>query len=161
MHYNSTVSGNGTTIDGPDAKGGCNNGGLWAASSYMNNPMTNIFAGVRGDNAEIEFRRLLKRDNIKDNLGLRDDDDDFGLGGCVIIDGTDADDYLIACWKFTDGNARFVNLITRKDGTDGSGGVKNAKSEWPRVDVMLRCILSQLFVVDKISKSATYIAPNP
>jgi len=62
-------------------------------------------------------------------------DNDNDVGGEVIMD--HSDNYLIACWKFTDGDIRFVNLITRRDApTDGSS------NDWPRLDVMMRCILS-------------------
>lgn len=161
IFYNSTLGQKGEIKEGPDAGGGIDDGGLQTASNFMNNPMTNLFVGMNGDAAEMGFDRLLKDTSSKgqtlaSNWGLNTydscnsghiiDDQDDGGGG---------DNYMIVCWKFTDGQTHFVNLVTSK-----KGGELNATKPYPRADVILRCLLSQLFVASKVTKSITYITTD-
>lgn len=161
MWYNSTLTSEGDVITGPDAGGGCDDGGLRTASTLMGRPITNIFAGIHGEDAELCF------DDLKASTEVIP-----GTNGHHVQDGTElnmlsasgenggtfldyqGDNYLVACWKFTDSESRFVNLITPK--------TRPVRSDvrWPRLDVMLRCILSQIFIVNKVSKSVNYVTTN-
>lgn len=152
MHYNSRIMPAGYVVEGPDAGGGCDDGGLFTASNYMGRPLTNIFSGNHGEDAELCF------DNLRENTTATTSDklniiSGSGENGGQFID-YQGDNYLVACWKFTDGDSRFVNLVTRRD--------VPAKSSiaWPRLDVMLKCILSQIFIVNRIQKSVDYITTN-
>jgi len=61
MHYNSRIMPAGYVVEGPDAGGGCDDGGLFTASNYMGRPLTNIFSGNHGEDAELCF------DNLREN----------------------------------------------------------------------------------------------
>lgn len=153
MHYNSRIMPAGYVVEGPDAGGGCDDGGLFTANNYMGRPMTNIFSGDHGEDAELEFDGLRKNDSVvrgEDSMYFISDD---GENGGNYMDYQN-DNFLIACWKFTDGDIRFVNLETKRD--------IQAKStqKWPRLDVMLKCILSQIFLVNRVTKKAEYVTTN-
>lgn len=158
IHYNSKILPSGTIIEGPDAGGGCDDGGLVTANSYMGRPMTNIFSGNHGEDAEIEFDALYenKSDAGRGYIVGASEEMNFlsphGDNGQYLD--YQGDDYLIACWKFTDGDVRFVNLTTPR--------AIPAKStlRWPRLDVMLRCILSQIFIVNNVTKKTEYVTTN-
>lgn len=161
MWYNSTLTSEGDVIMGPDAGGGCDDGGLRTASALMGRPTTNIFAGVHGEDAELCFDNLTGSSaivpgtvdhHVQDSTEL-DILSGSGENGGKFLDYQD-DNYLVACWKFTDSEARFVNLITPK--------TRPVRSDvkWPRLDVMLRCILSQIFIVNKVSKTVNYVTTN-
>lgn len=152
--YNSTLTGTGEIIKGPDAGGGCDDGGLRTASVLMGKPMTNIFAGsYMGEDAEICFKGLQRNTNCG-LISYCDFPSSDGENGGHFLD-YQGGNWMIACWKFTDGECRLVNLETPKDLTAKSNVV------WPRLDVMLRSILSQLFLVNNVDKTMTYITTDP
>jgi hypothetical protein len=68
------------------------------------------------------------------------------------VDG--GDNFLVAVWKFTDGMSRFVNLWSARTWK------ANATESWPRLDIMLRCFLSQIFVAQRTTKKEEYITTN-
>ena len=155
--YNSTINQSGTVVRGTNAEGGCNDPGLKLASSLMGNPMTNMMAGTGGDDAELAFGRLNRNNDVADQMHMISPHTAGGISdgyGGNYLDYED-DDYIIACWKFTDGDIRFVNLITKREAP-----VKSS-AEWPRLDVMLRCLLSQLFLVNRVNKTVKYITTDP
>jgi hypothetical protein len=102
----------------------------------MGKPMTNIFAGSHGLEGRIYFRGIGTVRSVQ--TGMRYPNSGEWDEGQELDDG---DNFAIACWKFTDGETRLVNLLTSKYAPVES------TARWPRVDVMLRCILSQLFTV--------------
>lgn len=159
MWHHSTLTLAGNIVRGPDSGGGCADGGLGMASSLMGRPIVNIFAGTGDEDAEITFDNLKQSTATLPNGRRVHDPEELDVisnevdnNGNVVFE--QGDEYLIACWKFTDNEAHFVNLITPKK--------RPVRSDvkWPRLDVMLRCILSQIFIVNKVSKTINYITTN-
>lgn len=158
IFYNSTLFKDGSIGGGIDAGAGIDDAGLFAAATAMNRPMTNIFAGINGEAAELEFAGLDRRHVAANGFDFIDTDD--GEEGGHFLN-YQSDDYLVACWKFSDGETRFVNLATRKYwSSDSSHSFHTSSNTWPRLDVILRCLISQLFVVGWTTKQASYISPN-
>lgn len=169
IHYNSTLVRGGYVTEGPDAGGGCDDGGLFTASHLMGDPMTNIFAGDHGEDGELTFNYLRENTHVLQTTGNTPPSpnemdfisSDIDNGGNEICHQND--NYLIACWKFADGDTRFVNLATPRipwnNRTSKENFLKNA-TRWPRLDVMLRCILSQIFVVNKVNRTVNYITSD-
>lgn len=169
--YNSHVTMDGQIIEGIDAGGGCDDGGLSTASHLMNDPMTNIFSGDYGEDASLAFRGIYRNginwtgngaasNNPAEGWNVGSEAEDDGVGQILQDQG---DNFLIACWKFTDNSSRFVNLIsTRKPGHDSITNAQHTNSnyKWPRLDIVLRCILSQIFVVNRVAKTASYVTPD-
>lgn len=153
IHYNSTIMPAGYVVEGPDAGGGCDDGGLFTASNYMGRPMTNIFSGDHGEDAELVFNSLRENSAVASGANSMDFISSHTENGGQFLD-WQGDNYLIACWKFTDGDSRFVNLLTKRN--------IPAKStlRWPRLDVILKCILSQIFIVNRIQKKTEYVTTN-
>lgn len=151
IFYNSNLHENGVVDGGIDAGAGFDDEGLYAAANAMGKPMTNIFGGINGDQSELTFYGTMLTNAGGDN--------GFDFDGPTLID--QDDHYLIACWKFNDGDTRFVNLMSRKYwSADPDHPFATRFNKWPRVDVMLRSILSQIFVVGWVTKEADYISPN-
>ena len=149
LFYNSSFSVTGDVIEGPDGGGGPDDGGLKTCANLMGKPMTNIFVGAHGLEGRIYFKGLGVDRTIQS--GMRYPNSGEWDEGQELDDG---DNFAIACWKFTDGETRLVNLVTSKSAPVDS------TSRWPRVDVMLRCILSQLFTVRQVNKVMEYITTN-
>ena len=63
-----------------------------------------------------------------------------------------ADNFLIPSWKADNGEHYLLNLITKKNEEIYSGK--------KRVDTVLRCILSQLLVVQKGKRELNYLTPD-
>ena len=168
IHYNSTLVKGGYIKEGPDAGGGCDDGGLYTAANLMNNPMTSIFGGDHGEDAELTFDNLRENNYVLSNghTPMATNEMDFissetDNGGNEICH--QDDNFLLACWRFTDGDTRFVNLGTPRVPWNSNTSKENflkSTTRWPRLDVILRCILSQIFVVNRVTKSAFYVAPN-
>ena len=149
IFYNSSFSTTGDVIDGPDGGGGPDDGGLRTCANLMGKPMTNIFVGAHGLEGRLYFKTMGMDSTIQSGMGYPNSGEwDEGQE----LD--DGDNFAIACWKFTDGETRLVNLLTSKYAPVDSS------ARWPRVDVMLRCILSQLFTVRQVEKVMQYITTN-
>lgn len=148
IFYNSNLHENGVVDGGVDAGAGFDDEGLYAAANAMGKPMTNIFGGINGEYSELTFS----------GTGQTAAGNSLWLNTTLV---NQDDDYLIACWKFNDGDTRFVNLMSRKYGSsDETHPFATRFNKWPRVDVMLRSILSQIFVVGWVTKGVDYILPN-
>lgn len=63
-----------------------------------------------------------------------------------------ADNFLIPSWKADNGEHYLLNLITKKNEEVYSGK--------KRIDTVLRCILSQLLVVQKGKRELSYLTPD-
>lgn len=153
--YNSTLTSTGEVIKGPDAGGGCDDGGLRTAATLMGKPMTNIFVGsYMGEDAEICFDRLKKNTQSEITGGQINfvSGEGENLGNFLDYQGGN---WMVACWKSVDGEAILVNLETPKTLPVKSNVV------WPRLDVMLRSILSQIFLVNNVNKTMNYVTTDP
>lgn len=144
IRYGSTIV-NGSIVAGASCESGYDDVGLTAANRAINAnqpPTVNIFAGVGGQDASLRFS----------GSGLsRIDRNGWNCGDSEV---DSKDNFLIAVWKFTDGNCHFVNLFSKRDWP------ANKDAAWPRLDVMLRCFLSQIFIAQKVTKTATYITTD-
>jgi hypothetical protein len=97
----------------------------------MGDPLTNLFVGDYGRHAHLAFEDKGFNSNIQNGMkwpssGEWDDGQELDAG----------DNFAIACWKFTNGEPGLVNLMTSKYAPNKSS------VNWPRIDVMMRCILS-------------------
>lgn len=158
FHYNATIAG-GTIVTGTDTDAGSDDNGLWTAMEQMGNPMVSMVAGIDGDEASYQpdpvindftnnleptinqpFQGKLCRRNVAGwNCGDQE------------IDGTD--DWLITTWKQTDGKYRFSVLASHRQ--------HNPVGRLARLDYMLRCLLSQLFVKQHYRYNLKYVTVNP
>jgi len=101
--------------------------------------MTNIFAGINDDASELEFSHMLRRSAVANGFDFIATDGNRG-GNWL---NEQSDNYLVACWKFNDGETRFVNLATPKYSSSDSDHAFNTRlNKWPRLDVILRSLLS-------------------
>ena len=157
IRYASTLV-NYDIVDGTDGGGGDSNQGLAAANRAINSlrpPTVNMFAGTGGEKASLRMdgasficeRHAIERQDI--NGWWIDTPKNDGME----VD--DKDNFLAAVWKFTDGNAKMVNLFSRKDWP------ANASETWPRLDVMLKCFLSQIFIAQRVTKKNSYVTSDP
>ena len=156
IRYASTLV-NGDVVDGADGGGGDDDDGLYAANRAINSlrpPTVNMFAGTGGQKGSLRFVSPYAGDTFGNADPFRrrsingwDHDDEYRE-----VDGSD--NYLIAVWKCTDGNAHFVNLITQKQWP------VDATEEWPRLDVMLKCFMSQIFIAQKTTKKNSYVTTD-
>jgi len=131
IRYGGTIVDN-CVIEGAPVDSGYDDVGLTAANRAINAnqpPTVNIFAGLHGQDASLRFDEggVKRRKNLN-GWGCHDNE----------VDGSD--NFLIAVWKFTDGNCHFVNLFSKRNWP------ANSSESWPRLDVMLRCFLSQIFI---------------
>lgn len=144
IRYGSSIV-NGSIVDGSNCESGYDDVGLTAANRAINTnqpPTVNIFAGVNGQDASLRF----------DAPGFHRRNRNGWDCGSEEVD--TKDNFLAAVWKFTDGNCHFVNLFSKRDWP------ANKSVAWPRLDVMLRCFLSQIFIAQKVTKTATYITTD-
>ena len=134
---------------GADTGAGCDDNGLNAAMEHMNLPMVSIFAGCNGDQASYSPDDILFDPNgraygRRNVAGWYCGDDE--------IDGTD--NFLMTVWKQSDNRYRFCTLASqRKYASNNSGRLI-------RLDYMLRCLLSQLFVKQAYKETIHYVTVN-
>lgn len=144
IRYGGTIVDN-CVIEGAPVDSGYDDVGLTAANRAINAnqpPTVNIFAGLHGQDASLRF----------DEGGVSRP----SLNGwsCHDNEVDNSDNFLVTVWKFTDGNCHFVNLFSKRNWP------ANSSENWPRLDVMLRCFLSQIFIAQKVTKTATYITTD-
>lgn len=126
-----------------------------------------LVAGVGGDQASMYF---IKPDAYP-KLGYNDNDKiAFRKSGYkwsthdYEID--EHDNYIIAAWRDDTGKYSLVNLASRKNEetskeiTISLRGTTIKLNNRKRVDTMLKCILSQLLIVQNATESIKYTAPN-
>lgn len=149
FYYNSTIGPDGNIIPGPEGGAGFDDTGLNTVASMANSSYistVHVFAARNGKNAELIYNR--------GNSVARQDIGGWGTseGYAQYID--DSDDWMVAVWKFSDGFSRFVNLFSKRTWK------ADVNQDWPRVDIMLRCFLSQIFIAQKSTMTTEYKTTN-
>lgn len=134
---------------------------LDAAMMKMGRPTVSIMTGIDGAKGSLRFMDHNRDDGHVCKVFARP----IYFNGWTVSDGHKINgnffevdnnkDYLIAVWKFDNEKHYLVNLMTSKR-FDTS---RNA-SMCPRLDVMLRCFMSQIFLPGKVSKTINYTYPN-
>lgn len=145
-YYNTRVySGSGST-KGSDL--GNNTGvgrrieGLRSSIATMGNGTIGIMAGCDGDNAS--YRVHCNGAGTYAWYGKEKEIDS-------------EDNFLIAVWRCIDGNHYVINLASQK--TDVTKHpVPSGKRA--RVDLMLRCFLSQMLIAKRVTENIYYVGPN-
>jgi len=127
----------------------------------MGRPTVSIMTGIDGAKGSLRFMDHNRDDGHVCKVFARP----IYFNGWTVSDGHKINgnffevdnnkDYLIAVWKFDNEKHYLVNLMTSKR-FDTS---RNA-SMCPRLDVMLRCFMSQIFLPGKVSKTINYTYPN-
>ena len=136
MEYNCTVTADGGAAgSGQNSGAGVDDTGLQTSLANMGNGTVGIFGGKDKDSASLRFGRSRRTING---------------WSCGSNEVDNHDNFLMATWKDTNGIHNPVNLASRRV---ESGGLL-------RVDKMLKCILSQLLILKKVSKSANIVGPN-
>lgn len=129
-----------------------------------------LVAGVGGDQASMYF--------IKPDTWSLDPNKDYPNDGKIAFRKSgykwstkdyeidNADNYIMAAWRDDTGKYSLVNLASRKNEetspkiTISVGGTTIELNQRKRVDAMLKCILSQLLIVQNATESIKYTAPN-
>ncbi len=142
IRYNGTLKDNGELINGTSAGGG-DDSGLSTCNINMGNPCVNILAGCDGQDASLRISNSTRR-----NLN--------GWPAAEKSDEVDkSDNFLLATWKTTKGNMRFINLGSRRTETRTIGSTSII-----RTDLMLKCYLSQMLVVTTTTISGFTVGAN-
>lgn len=144
--YNSTLRGN-DVITGSESGAGDDDSGLDASVRRLNEtfiPTVSILAGQDGQDASLWVDS--KNNNVKR----------VSRGGwsCGKNEVDGSDNFLAAVWKFSNGYSRMVNLFTPRTWK------AQATETWPRLDVMLKCFMSQIFIMQNVSKNGKFITTN-
>ena len=145
IDYNGTLKDNGEIITGTGVGSG-DDSALSTANINMGNPCVNIFAGRKGQDASLRFGWSSRRSPSSSN----------GWPEAERSDEVDkSDDFLIASWRTTKGNVRLINLGSRRTETRN---IQNTGII--RTDVMLKCYLSQMLTVGKITITGFTVGAN-
>lgn len=140
-----TLKDNGEVIQGSRVGGG-DDPSLSTANINMGNPCVNILAGRDGQNASLRFGWSSRRNPTSSN----------GWPEAERGDEVDkSDDFLIATWRTTKGNVRFINLGSRRTETRN---IQNTGII--RTDIMLKCYLSQMLTVGTITIKGFTVGAN-
>lgn len=146
IHYGSTLAG-AELVKGVNTGSGCDDAGLNTAMEYMGLPMVSIFAGCNGQEARYSpssnaftVNNYYRNPNL---LGWNSSDNEIDTG----------DNWLMAIWKQTDNRYTFTCLASQRVYQSTSG-------QLIRLDYMLRCLLSQLFVKQMFKETVYFIAIN-
>lgn len=141
MEYNCSVTASGAAVgSGQNSGAGVDDTGLQTSLSNMGNGTVGIFGGKDGDSASLWYNASR-----------------IAVNGwsCSKNEVDGGDNFLFATWKDTSGVHHPVNLASRRTESTsvGSGGLI-------RVDKMVRCLLSQLLILKKGSKTINFVGPN-
>lgn len=141
MEYNCSVTASGAAVgSGQNSGAGVDDTGLQTSLSNMGNGTVGIFGGKDGDSASLSYkasRRTINGWSCSKNE----------------VDG--GDNFLLATWKDTSGVHHPVNLASRR-----TESTSVSSSTLIRVDKMIRCLLSQLLILKKGSKTINFVGPN-
>lgn len=145
IRYNGTLKDNGELINGTSAGGG-DDSGLSTCNINMGNPCVNILAGCDGQDASLRISGTTRRSSSASN----------GWPEAEKSDEVDrSDNFLLATWKTTKGNVRFINLGSRRTETKN---IQNTAII--RTDIMLKCYLSQMMTVGTVTIKGFTVGAN-
>lgn len=134
LRYNSIYYKPGSYTLGTQPGGG-DDKSLLDCNINMGNPMVNLVFGYKGQGASLRIEGHNRRGPSDLNgWGWAEEKNEVDKG----------DDFLIACWRTIKGNIRFINLGSRRTETTNIGS-----SNIIRTDLMLKCYLSQMLIVQK------------
>lgn len=145
IRYNGTLKDNGELINGTSAGGG-DDSGLSTCNINMGNPVVNILAGCDGQDASLRIVDSTRKgpSDLNDWPYAEEKDE---------VDRSD--NFLLATWKTTKGNVRLINLGSRRTETKDIGNTSII-----RTDLMLKCYLSQIMVVNTATISGFTVGAN-
>lgn len=142
MEYNCSVTASGAAIgSGQNSGAGVDDTGLQTSLSNMGNGTVGIFGGKDGDSASLQYNATRRS---------------IGGWSCSKNEADGGDNFLFATWKDVNGVHHPVNLASRR--TESTSSTSN--TTLIRVDKMIRCLLSQLLVLQKGSKTINFAGPN-
>ena len=146
MEYNCSVTASGAAVgSGQNSGAGVDDTGLQTSLSNMGNGTVGIFGGKDRDSASLWYnasRRTIDGWSCSKNE----------------VDG--GDNFLFATWKDVNGVHHPVNLASRRTAPTTPSSGSNRTDNLIRVDKMVRCLLSQLLILQKGSKTINFVGPN-
>lgn len=146
MEYNCSVTADGGAIgSGQDSGAGVDDTGLQTSLSNMGNGTIGIFGGKDKDRASLHYRA--SRRTI-DGWGCSKNEVDGG------------DNFLFATWKDVNGVHYPVNLASKRTAPTTPSNGSNRTDNLIRVDKMIRCLLSQLLILQKGNETINFVGPN-
>lgn len=145
IRYNGTLKDNGEIINGTSVGGG-DDADLSTANINMGNPCVNIMAAYGGQNASLRIGWVTRRaPNSSNGWPYAEEKDEVDK----------SDDFILATWRTTKGNVRFINLGSRRTETRN---IQNTGII--RTDLMLKCYLSQMLVMNTVTISGFSVGAN-
>lgn len=148
-YYNSRIMRNAHTEGsnkGQDGRAGHDDDGLRTCLASMGDGIIGIFGGNDCDHASLRY-------GYNKNNGLP-----YSGGAWYKHDSEvdNEDDFLLATWKDKDGVPYVVNLGSQKT----SSNSVSTKEGVIRLEMMLKCFLSQMLVAKRSSKTVNFVGPN-
>lgn len=162
MFINSIITGaphtDGTYM-GTSMGSGIDNTALNTCMNNMGGGTVGIMAGCKGDDGSFRVDNGANRggnhyawNDLAVWQGNSNDQNldylyfDNGKGGEI----DDGDNFLMGVWKRSDGDYALINMATKKQ----------FNTTRKRIDLMLKCILSQLLIARNVSVDIKYVAPD-
>lgn len=131
VEYNGKLSTTGQVQSGTSA--GADDAAMYTAVANMGNATVNVWAGYGGDDASIGWDDITRIDNIDGwKRGEKSNEIDVH------------DNWVIAVWKTVEGGAHPINLASQRTAPRQTSSTRTLI----RTDVMLKCYLSQLLIVN-------------
>ncbi len=147
IDYNGTLKDNGETITGTGVESG-DDPALSTGNINMGNPCVNIMAGRKGQDASLGFEGANFRRRSPQQLN--------GWAYAEDINEVDrSDNFILATWRTDAEDVKFINLGSRRTETRTIG-----RSSIIRVDLMLKCYLSQMLIVKDIKYTGYTVGAN-
>lgn len=141
MEYNCSVTASGTAVgSGQNSGAGVDETGLQTSLSNMGNGTVGIFGGKDGDSASLWYNATRRT---------------YNGWSCSKNEVDGGDNFLFATWKDTSGVHHPVNLASRR-----TESTSTSSRNLIRVDKMVRCLLSQLLILQKGNRTVYFVGPN-
>lgn len=143
VEFNGRISDTGDVIAGTYV--GPDDPAMTTSVINMGNAITNIWAGRKGDKGSIGWPGSNRIEYIN---GWKRGEKPYEID--------DHDNWLIAIWRTTEGNARPVNLASRR--TESRSVYSTGAII--RTDLMLKCYLSQFLIVNTMAKQQIIVGAD-